>query len=349
LLCLVRPDGVIFGLGCLFTRYFFHLNYRNLSIKKIEIINFLLYLFIPGICYLTWRIWYFGEYLPLPFYVKSGHPKNLWIFYKDSLQEVVTIILPFILVMILMPNKKLTFFKFTSIFFVPIIFYSLFVLEQNVGNRFMSPIFFGALFFINIELKNQKKLQAICLISIMTVILQFTNTKGVIEYLIDSKSDNVISLSRDLSQINGKMLVTESGRLAFYSNWMVDDSWGLNTPRFAHKSIREKDISDGKYDLIAAHCPLDYLSEDLSHTYEIYRSWDVQCRILINYIKDNNYIVYLIPYNKMDSNNQCSRHDIYAINPNFFNREKIEIILKKYGGFVFFNQLRIKNEDRICR
>ena len=82
-----------------------------------------------------------------------------------------------------------------------------------------------------------------------------------------SSNENIYFLAKDLKQIHGKMLITEAGRLTYYSDWRSDDSWGLNTPKYAHRLITSEDVRRGNYDLIVAHCGLGLLDpkHDLTH------------------------------------------------------------------------------------
>ena len=65
LLCsLIRPDGVVFNLVAATFMLSRHFNARGFSAAFGALI-------VPGILYFVWRWQYFGEFLPLPFYVKS--------------------------------------------------------------------------------------------------------------------------------------------------------------------------------------------------------------------------------------------------------------------------------------
>jgi hypothetical protein len=156
LLCLIRPDGVIFGVGCILLRFYYFSKENNNRDIKIEITGLIIFLIVPGIIYFIWRAWYFTNLLPLPFYVKSGHPTNLWIFYKHSIFDVATVITPFLLTVLLF-RDKFTAIKFLIIFIFAIFFYSSFVLEQNVGNRFMAPFFRGSIFISKFKKYNPAK------------------------------------------------------------------------------------------------------------------------------------------------------------------------------------------------
>ena len=80
LACLVRPDGIVFAaslLGSFLVAYKHPLRW--------QLIKILIYFIIPGTIYFLWRWNYFGELLPLPFYVKASFEKFCVIFNKNSL------------------------------------------------------------------------------------------------------------------------------------------------------------------------------------------------------------------------------------------------------------------------
>lgn len=87
LLCLIRPDGFMLAAPlAIFLLFNKSLN-RTTTIKHLS-----LYAVIPGIIYFIARWQYFGELLPLPFYVKSGWEAqkfDFWGFHAASFSHVV--------------------------------------------------------------------------------------------------------------------------------------------------------------------------------------------------------------------------------------------------------------------
>ena len=66
ILCLFRPDGVLWGAPLIALNQLSN----GIDLRKFKKLIFLLIL--PGIVYFVWRLQYFGELLPLPFYVKAS-------------------------------------------------------------------------------------------------------------------------------------------------------------------------------------------------------------------------------------------------------------------------------------
>jgi hypothetical protein len=168
------------------------------------------------------------------------------------------------------------------------------------------------------------------------------------------------------SRVKGRMLLSEAGRLSFYSGWQVDDSWGLNTPRFAHRMIAPDDIRRGNYDLIVAHCDLAHL-RDNALSMETTRSWDAHCKALLRSARDLGYSLYIVPeavggkspWDHFKENlgfrpwhlpMVCMRHDLFAVGPHFENKKLVEDILKKHEGVMFTAETRLSGEMGIvCR
>ena len=147
LLCLVRPDGIIFALPLTMIILF-----ENKIKFKLKIKYFLIYFFLPGLIYFIWRWNYFGEFLPLPFYVKSNFNRFLFLFNKGSLWLNLKYLLiyfspTFIFIIGLLLQKKVdrkikTLLLF-AIVFIPFIFYSSMNLSQNISHRFQYSFVLG--------------------------------------------------------------------------------------------------------------------------------------------------------------------------------------------------------------
>lgn len=193
---------------------------------------------------------YFDEILPLPFLVKSAGTRDLLIFFHDSLAPVLYLAIPSLAIVFIKRNRREAIALIGCIV-IPSLFYMSMRLEQNIGNRFLAPMFFGSLYV----LCDSKKIYSVIYISICAFLLSGI-FKTTVKGLQVSKKENVFYLAQDLSAIQGKMLVTEAGRLAYYSDWFVHDSWGLNTPQYAKNLVTSKDVIRENYDLINAHCLL---------------------------------------------------------------------------------------------
>lgn len=351
ILSLIRPDGIVWGLGLIFLK-------NNLLQSRdfyvIELKKCIIFLIIPGLLYFAWRVWYFDEWFPLPFYVKSSGDRDFLIFFKNSIIMISYALIPLFIVTPFTFNKISYLKKIFILFIFPVVFYAAMKLEQNIGNRFLAPMFFGGLILVGFEREKNTRLIYI----LFSVILSIKLSLNTLLVLLDSKDEQVYSISHDLSAFNGKMLTTEAGRLAYYTEWKVDDSWGLNTPRFAHNLINRNEIRFASYDLIVAHCPINFLLPNSIRDVNSLRTWENQCREITSFIVDSEYEVYLVPF--LDSKalsykfrserkgGDCNRHDIYAISKKFDNFESLKNIFISHGGKLFDGLSMNYIDDKIC-
>ena len=356
-LCLVRPDGVVWGTGLVMMRM---LQCKNFDEFKGELRSGLSWLVFPGLIYFMLRYWYFGELFPLPFLVKSSGHANLLIFHLGSLKAIGVVLLPVILTVIAQLKDKKEATQFILLFLLPVIFYAAMRLEQNVGNRFLAPMFFGGLYLLS----RQYEIRATIIFVLVSAFSMFSIAVNTANSVANSSNENIYYLAKDLKQIHGKMLITEAGRLTYYSDWRSDDSWGLNTPKYAHRLITSEDVRQGNYDLIVAHCGLDLLDPKHDLTHDGRRSWTNQCKALVSAIKQGDFSVYLVPFLNESASlkeriksfvkgadsvptQSCERHDIYAVSKQFQEREKLENLLYKHGGVAYNSKLDLV-DDKVC-
>jgi len=359
ILCLVRPDGVVWGAGCVIIRFFQSDSKENL---KEELKACTSWLIVPGLIYFLWRFWYFEELFPLPFIVKSTSTRDFFIFYKDSISSVLLVAAPIVFTLVAFAKSRREVIYFLALFGLPLIFYSAMRLEQNVGNRFMAPLFFAALFLI----ANKYGPRALVLFLLLSFATQIKGAIGTAASVATSSRETVFYLSKDLSNLQGRMLITEAGRLTYYSNWFSEDSWGLNTPRYAHKLITKSDISEGRYDLIVAHCDLSMLNLETNLNHDQSRTWNNQCKTMVSYVRDGEFEIYLVPFTNnepsikdrlrsiidpkqspLKKQQGCKRHDIYPVSRQYSKSEALIEMLKKHGARKY-SQTLVTAGDAVC-
>lgn len=349
LLCLVRPDGVVWGAGLVLVRM---LELKAYNEFKGEISRGLTWLVAPGLLYFIARYWYFGEFLPLPFLVKASGGAHFLIFHFGSLKAISLVLFPVVLTVVALLKDKKEAVRFILLFLLPVFFYASMRLEQNIGNRFLAPMFFGSLYLFS-RLYQVRATMIFMLLSVYSMLPIAADTALNVAF---SSRESIYYLAQDLKQIHGKMLVTEAGRLTYYSDWHSEDSWGLNTPKYAHRLITTEDVRQGNYDLIVAHCYLDMLDPKNDLTHDGQRSWTNQCKTLVSVIRQEDFSVYLVPFltennhlkNKLKSfikgsAKSCKRYDIYAVSNHFKDRKKLEELLFKQGGVVHNLDMNLVN------
>ena len=356
-LCLVRPDGVVWGAGVVLIRL---LHVKKIEELKIEISRLVYWLIVPCLLYFAWRYWYFEEILPLPFLVKSSVPADLFIFHLESIKPIWVVLFPVILTTFALAKNKEEATKIFILFLMPIMFYAAMRLQQNVGNRFLAPMFFAGLYIFS----RFYGVRATAIFVSLSAFTLFYYTVNTLNSVASSSRENIYYLSKDLKNLHGRMLITEAGRLPYYSDWYSEDSWGLNTPKFAHKLITVADVEAGNYDLIVGHCDLHLIrsSEDLNNDGQ--RSWLNQCKSLVSFIKQRAYHIYLIPFLKEQESlktqikkflnmsvysvsESCTRHDIFAVSPSYQDRQKLEKLIYKHGGIEYNSRMKVL-KDNLC-
>ncbi|SPB15362.1 hypothetical protein NOV72_02588 [Caballeronia novacaledonica] len=357
LLCLIRPDGVVWAAGPVLLRL---VEGHSRGALGKELRNFLLYLCVPGLIYFGWRAWYFSELLPLPFLVKSAGDRNLILFYGYSGLYVLSAFAPIVPASWMSEDRARLLRRLAWLFFLPCVFYSWMRLEQNVGNRFLAPMFFGTLLLLSRE----TKLRPMVLFTILSVACGIKITAETAETVAESSSETYSYVSQDLARLEGKMLVTEAGRLAYHSNWVTHDAWGLNTPQYAHKLVDYREIDAGSYDLIVAHCKIGLLSNPISLPSNPPRSWDNLCHVMTSYMTEKQYKVLLVPvlmngiacsashlcaYSSEASTRRpgCQRFDIYALSPAYPNFDELSRLLKNRGAIDYSPTLKYDG-DEVC-
>lgn len=342
ILCLIRPDGVVWGAGLVLLKL---LEGQDLTARSKEVVELIKYLVVPGLVYFLWRAWYFSEWLPLPFLVKASGERDLVVFWMRSLMAVATAFIPALLAVIFVQNRHLYLRRLVVLFAIPCLFYGAMQLEQNIGNRLLAPMFFGFMLLLS----HEAKLLPLAGFVITSALLAIPTTIPTARDILDSGDENIYYISQELSSLKGKMLVTESGRLAYYSDWLTHDSWGLNTPRYAHNLVSNADLREGGYDLIIGHCPLDLLKSVVPERTYKNKTWVNQCRVLVSYIQAANYSVFLVPFLKENpsgaslrkiwgmrtDNPGYRRYYMYAVSPNSKNSAELAALLERHGGIQY--------------
>lgn len=358
-LCLVRPDGVVWGIGVVALRL---LEARGEGRLQPETGRLLRHLVIPGLTYFVWRFWYFGEILPLPFLVKSSGNRDLLFFFHESIEAIGYALWPVLLSILFVRNRRRFAGKMLLLFLVPLLFYAAMRLEQNIGNRFMAPMFFGVLILLAAE----KGILAGLAFVLASVLLTQKITLDTLLMMANSRNENIYYISRDLAALDGKMLITEAGRLAYYSNWLAHDSWGLNTPEYAHELVDRGDLERGGYDLIVGHCDPALLNGGQGGTETpLTRNWENQCRVLMGYVGNGGYELFLVPFLRgihvlaslkyelktllkipaarpVAPVGRCRRHDVYAVSRGYRHARALADIIRSHGGIAYADRSRYR-------
>lgn len=364
-LTLTRPDGMVIGVPLLIGLWILQPQHRLSHFRTI-----LFWGLLPGMIYFFWRYWYFGEFLPLPMYVKgsSGLVLESLLYEGKYVAKYLFPLLAVILYSLLVDsvNRKKRMILLLSGLIFPLLFYATVHLEQNIADRFMYPVHLGALwiFFIswNQFLKPKKRALfgfAWSLYFLLSFLYFLVFLKGT----LDTKNNNPIQIAKELAYIpEGTMAITEAGYLPYYSEWQSLDLWGLNSPDLARRLVEKKDLEMFNPDLIVLDFDYDYAMLDslpylpISHE----KSWTNMVLISYQYAMEaGSYDRWMLPlWQKSIEHDSHSgfqgqisnlialkkqylggvfiepypRYHLYLLNRNAKNHASIQQILRHHGA-----------------
>lgn len=252
LLCLFRPDGVVFAVPMLIGSLVVY----DARIRRAAIFSggFL----IPGLVYFVWRWHYFNSLLPLPFLVKSNTQRFAHLVVPDSLvQGAFLCVFTFVLGWVVWrksgrhpgPTRAIVL----CLMLLPNLFYFAMHLEQNTGRRFFIylPVSLAVLIAMQWEGIRVRRVLllrlAVALWFVFICRLWLTSLQGALEGELGTRQ----AIASDLGRSGvGTLIVTEAGILPYYSHWITYDAWGLNTARFSRHLIQPSDVAAIRPDAI---------------------------------------------------------------------------------------------------
>lgn len=337
-LCLFRPDGVVFALPVLLTT----LAVRPDRGRRLLIQAALF--FVPGILYFLWRWHYFSEVVPLPFLVKADASRFYHLFVLSSLADAETlflIALIFVALIFDQAGRSKTNWMIVVLFLiVPTAFYCAMRLDQDVGNRFFIylPVGIAALIAVNWGNVSPKVLLHIGVLLWIAFFARATiwERNDFLFFQLDNRQAIAASLAK---LPKGKMILTEAGVLPYFSEWTAYDAWGLNTAEFARRLFQPADVSRINPDLMLVYrgpgkaC----LSVDAGTPFT-QRTWDHLTDNLVEGAKEARFELWLVPFgnSRMRAAQGLSSTDgvqeCWFINPNSPLRQSIENVLANHGG-----------------
>jgi hypothetical protein len=366
LLCLVRPDGIVITFPLIAFYLYFHYDSIQENLQKV-----IVYFILPGIAYFIWRWHYFGEFLPLPFYVKSNFDRFLYVFNKGSLDTNISF-LKKIYPLIIFSCSHLLFIIFQkkrfdkslalvfSIVIMPTVFYSSMTLSQNISYRFQYPIILGVILIATIFLKKTNRYIFLSVFVFQIIsLLPLTIKEYAGAFTLPFENNTYISQGLHEITSEGKMVITEAGKLAYYSKWEAIDAWGLNTPKFSKKIIQPIDVRKFNPDLIVIHAAREdysFIANQKNLTTHNKKTWKNMCENIGISIDYKSYTLFMVPYtnNKINNfiaqigrnlrsdkgialrkninNKKVPRYDAYFIKNDFKYFDDVKVLLKKHNA-----------------
>lgn len=336
--CLVRPDGVVFAAPL--TAAFL---WRNRLAAR-SWIAFAALLLIPGLIYFFWRAWYFGELLPLPFYVKTAAERNLLgLLYADGVRANIYALTNAVLLVFLAAGLTLRWpglrravaenFPLLLALGAGLLFYAAINQEQNEGFRFQAPlVLIVLLLFLRLPIDGKLRLPLLIVAALAALPAAYDAFRDA---TAQSRDDNITPLATELRALpRGTMLVTEAGRLPYLSGWIAIDSWGLNTAELARRVILPEDIERYAADLVVVHSydPVERIvALDFERSTE--RRWADHARnILLGAAA--GYDLYFVPFYRLGSPTyrRAPRHDLYLVRRDSPIAAELSALIARYDG-----------------
>jgi hypothetical protein len=255
ILCLLRPDGVVFAVPLLLRKLW-------LSPDWARVVRYCLFFGLPGLAYFLWRWSYFGNFLPLPFLVKSDTSRFLGVFDASSIYSIPYLTFCLILLGAGL-GKHIVEPKIASLIItlvvIPTLFYSTLRLDQNIDGRFYTYLPLAAALVTAMSWQHlalsRTAFGALAALSFLLLFALQTAKGAKALVRLPAERRRFVALAQSLSPLSmrGTMLVSEAGLFPYYSRWAAYDAWGLNTPSFAKHFIQADDVVHLHPDLVLLH------------------------------------------------------------------------------------------------
>ncbi len=258
LLCLFRPDGILFAAPLLL---FLQFQPGNKGPRAARIVLIFL---LPGLTYFIWRMTYFHAFLPLPFTVKSDVHRTLGVLVPHSFTSSLKYL--FLNTALLVPlfwRRHVTRLRplllplAVSLLAVPTLFYWSMRLDQNVGDRFFFYLPLAAVLMVSLEwpvLEDQRRRWLLRLGTAAFIVFLLGPLQREVRSFRDYQFYDVKGIAAGLHKLpRGTLLTTEAGFITYGSDWIAYDAWGLNTSQFAMRLVQPSDVVQLHPDLIVVH------------------------------------------------------------------------------------------------
>lgn len=339
LISLLRPEGIIISLSLfIFTLVLFKIkNKYSLSFY----IPFVLIYLVPLVGYMIFRINYFNETFPLPFYVKAiTYGEFLAILNGLSFIHVIPFILVILLSILLIKlvwnqkSKIITkYYYLLAISLIIIISANVIYIQSapimNYAQRFFYPSFVLMYLLSSIsivilfkELKSLSKIRlesikyAFCILLII-INLSFINDIQYDHFYGERLSAAHIALGESLNSFSGynyTIASVDAGAIPYFSRWNHLDTVGLNDKFIAKNKLATQEYLEKKEPELVLI--ISNSSESITHYPPLEQPF-------LEFVQRKNY-VQLAPIKFVD--------DYYLIpflNPNVNDFEKISYNLQK--------------------
>ncbi len=356
---LCRPDGIIMITPLVLYRWL-----SESSLRKERFFQMVMWGIVPGMIYYTWRLYYFQEWFPLPFYVKTQGERAYGIFQSISFYTQIHYIRFYLYPMLAgliiagilywrhIPAR--VYVIAFSFLVLPFIFYSTTQQDMNLGYRYQYPIYIGfiALSAVLIQLYRAEWLAFFVILNALIVLPVHQKSLRDKPFQIEN---NYVKVVRKLQKYDGAIAATDAGYIGWLSHWQVNDLWGLNTPEFSRKLASPEDIKNLRPDLVEI-APYNWDSSSTDKTNKTFHNL-IQNTYL--FLHKQDYQIWRLPYPEstyqdlvwtpeIDSFFRTSTHlskrrntdtVTFGIRKDFRYARDLEVIFREHGGIVHDNLL----------
>ena len=354
LLCLFRPDGIVFALSLLLYRLIFIGHQDGLRLPRRLWLLYIGCFLVPFLIYFFWRWHYFGEFFPLPFLVKSNTHRHLLLFVTSSVETIAPYVALVVVVAVCVLKALFKSPRYLgivlSLVLLPTLFYSSMRLDQNNADRFFVylPLAVGlmlALTWHNMQWSVRRALLLMVSCMILMTYQMKEAVQGFFGFSTVAKGFRDLAVEIHHQLPRGSMVVTEAGLLPYYTDWVAYDSWGLNTREFAKHLITAGDVRALKPDLVMLH-PAHSLTAPC--TARDGATGGLTARSFEN-MTDNmivgipaDYSLWFLPYpgsnaspaaSTMQNQGQAALYQCWFVRPGYTGKKDMEALLRKYGAF----------------
>ena len=329
LTCLMRADGLIFLAPIILLQLYWAYQHKHL---RENLLGLMILLVLPGLVYLAMRATYFGYVIPNPVLVKSQIERDFGLFFVYSVRTVGVVAIPCLVAVWMVykqsQDKALTLLTLGVVILPTLYLSSVWSITQNVGLRLEAPIAYGTLYLVGYV--SRKWLIPATLLILVILFSYLDPEYGITDVMWFHNNDyeaRFIELAKDLNELEGEMLVTEAGALAYYTDsWKVRDLWGLNDREFIYnKPTNSSQLAH--YDLIELGCP-PALVGILANGYRE-NSWEHMCHQVQPLVTKDQFESYIL---RDAYNVECySYSPIFYVNRDSKVFQQLRDLLSRYG------------------
>jgi hypothetical protein len=240
---LARPEANILNALLLAASLLLSLRRRDMRLSQYWPV--LVYYVLPGAAFLVFRVAYFGEALPAPFYVKSEFDALPSLVLSNFRTYAIPTLVPCLLLALpVLWNRKDEAFPVwvgaLGAIFALFGVYQLFSQDQNQSYRFEYPVYFLTLLVTVVSLGGGPFVRTRAMLAVLGSLLLGWALYWALTPVSGPSVDSRWPAGEMLSQYRGAgytLATTEAGAVPYISGWRTLDTYGLNDYAVAREGL----------------------------------------------------------------------------------------------------------------